>query len=72
MTTIRIRICSTCLFWSDLVAEQTGNGPLMALCENPGAPKEGRMVEGQDSCAAWEAAAIADMVLEGPRPEAEG
>jgi len=47
------RACETCLYWSDLVAEQTGNGPLMALCENPDGPKASRMTAGRDTCPKW-------------------
>ena len=59
-------VCASCLFWSDLIAEKIGNGPLMALCESPGGPKEGRMVTGGDGCPAWQL--NPDVTPKAPRP----
>ena len=34
------RGCSTCRYWSDLVADTTIGGLLIALCLGPGQPQE--------------------------------
>lgn len=42
--------CESCIFWSDLVAEKIGNGPLMAWCECPDGPLEGLMTDARSLC----------------------
>lgn len=43
--------CSTCRFWSDLIAETKAGGPLLALCLGSAQPQE--MRPGTYHCAAW-------------------
>ena len=45
------RACSTCRFWSDLVADMPTGGPLLALCLGPGEPSE--MRPGTHHCGTW-------------------
>lgn len=46
------RKCNGCRYWSEMVAEAWGCGPVKALCLGRGALK-GKMTAGDQSCSEW-------------------
>lgn len=46
------RNCSGCRFWSEMIAQSIGGGPIEAYCLGDGALK-GRMVRGSQTCDGW-------------------
>lgn len=45
--------CKTCRFWSEMVAQAHGGGPVEALCLAEGGPLSGRYTPGFGRCAGW-------------------
>ena len=45
--------CGTCRFWSEMVAQAIGNGPMEALCLSQTGTKAGRYTTARASCEAW-------------------
>jgi hypothetical protein len=48
------RNCEGCKFWSEMVAESIGGGPLEALCLNQDGKYSGEFTPGYVSCDKWE------------------
>lgn len=46
--------CENCYFWSELVAQATGLGPVHALCLNDNSNYHQRMVSSNDRCEDFE------------------
>jgi len=64
-TTEQVQACSTCRYWSDLVADTTTGGVLIALCLGPSQPQE--MRPGTYHCGAWQDAPFGS--IDEPRDE---
>ena len=48
------RDCAGCRYWSEMIAQSIGGGPVQALCLAPaGGPLKGKYVTSKQSCAAW-------------------
>lgn len=54
-TTARREVCSTCRFWSEMVARANSAAGVEALCLTIGS-RGGRYTLGSDSCEAWRSA----------------
>ena len=52
------RRCENCKYWSDLIAEANGCGPVKALCECVDSRWAGRMMTEFHSCDKWEEAPL--------------
>lgn len=50
-----MKVCESCVYWSQTVANYTGSGPLMALCENPRSANRGTMTRDRGTCPQHEA-----------------
>lgn len=46
------RNCAGCRFWSEMIAQAIGGGPVQAMCLGEGALK-GRYTTGQRTCDGW-------------------
>lgn len=47
------RNCGGCRFWSEMIAQSIGCGPIQALCLADGGPRRGKYTSGRDTCEAW-------------------
>ena len=45
--------CAGCRFWSEMVAQSIGGGPVEALCLADGGPLSGKYTSGKQSCSGW-------------------
>jgi hypothetical protein len=45
--------CVTCRYWSEMVAQAWGAGPMEALCLSETGPKAGKYTTEKASCEAW-------------------
>ena len=45
--------CSGCRFWSEMVAQSMGGGPVEALCLSDDGPKHGKYTTARMSCEKW-------------------
>jgi hypothetical protein len=45
--------CETCRFWSQMIAQSIGCGPIEALCLAPGGPMHGKFMRASDRCPWW-------------------
>ena len=53
--------CSTCRYWSEMVARVTVGGPVQAMCLAPdGSPNRGQYTAARNHCAAWTNGAAID------------
>ena len=46
--------CKTCYFWSEMVAQSIGGGPIEALCLNDNSDFHQKMMAETNSCPDWE------------------
>lgn len=47
------RDCRGCRYWSEMVAQSIGCGPVQALCLAAAGPLSGKYTTGRQTCAAW-------------------
>lgn len=47
------RDCAGCRFWSEMVAQSIGGGPVEALCLTEGGPRSGKYTTARVTCAHW-------------------
>lgn len=47
------RDCRGCRFWSEMIAQSIGGGPVQALCLSEGGPFKGKYTSGRQTCDAW-------------------
>lgn len=45
--------CRGCRYWSEMIAQSIGFGPVQALCLVQEGPLKGRYVSGRQTCSAW-------------------
>ena len=45
--------CGNCRFWSEMVAQSIGGGPMEALCLSETGPKASKYTTGRMSCEMW-------------------
>lgn len=45
--------CAGCRFWSEMIAQSIGGGPVQALCLADGGKLRGKYTSGRQSCDAW-------------------
>jgi len=45
--------CAGCRYWSEMIAESVGCGPIQAACLSQDSPHAGRMVRSDARCDAW-------------------
>ena len=47
------KCCDTCRFWSEMVAQSIGGGPMEALCLSETGPKFSKYTAGRMTCGNW-------------------
>jgi len=47
------RNCAGCRFWSEMIAQSIGGGPVEALCLADKGPRSGKYTTGRVTCDAW-------------------
>jgi len=45
--------CAGCRYWSEMIAQVVGGGPLEAMCLAEGSPFAGKYVSERQKCASW-------------------
>lgn len=45
--------CKGCRYWSEMLAQSIGGGPVQAFCLAQGGPMSGRYTSGRQTCPAW-------------------
>ena len=45
--------CANCRFWSEMLAEAVGGGPVKAMCLAEGGPRTGEYTTGMTTCSGW-------------------
>lgn len=45
--------CHGCRFWSEMIAQALGGGPLQAMCLNPDSPMSGKYTSKRQACGNW-------------------
>lgn len=45
--------CKGCRFWSEMIAQAMGGGPVEAMCLSGTGPRAGRYVTARTTCDAW-------------------
>lgn len=45
--------CQSCRYWSEMIAQASGSGPVTALCLNSKSEQSGKWVTGASRCEAW-------------------
>lgn len=50
---MKTKICETCRFWSQMVAQSIGCRPVEALCLDVDSPNRMKMVTGNATCIMW-------------------
>lgn len=48
--------CEGCRYWSEMVAQSIGLGPMEALCLRDASPHGGTMTKETDTCSEWKEA----------------
>lgn len=48
------RTCSGCRWWSEMLAQAKGGGPVEAMCLNQESPNSTRYVTQSQTCRAWQ------------------
>jgi len=48
------RNCKGCRFWSEMLAQCNGGGPIEALCISPDSPNRSKYMTGARTCASWQ------------------
>ncbi len=46
-------ICGECRYWSEMMAQSIGCGPIEAVCLSSDGPKRGRYVSARSTCEKW-------------------
>jgi len=47
------RNCAGCRFWSEMIAQCHGGGPVQAMCLSDDGPLAGKYTSGRQTCSAW-------------------
>ena len=47
------RNCAGCRFWSEMIAQSIGGGPVEAMCLSETGQLSGRYTSGRQTCEAW-------------------
>ena len=45
--------CQTCRFWSEMLAQSIGCGPVEAVCLSQTGPRHGKYTTGRMTCSEW-------------------
>lgn len=45
--------CEFCRYWSEMLAQSIGHGPIEAVCLAPNGPKHGKYMPSNGTCASW-------------------
>lgn len=48
-----VKKCDNCRYWSEMIAESIGCGPIKALCLSDESPHKGKMTTSNQTCDAW-------------------
>jgi len=66
------RNCKGCRYWSEMIAQAIGGGPVEAMCLNQDAPSKGKMRPGWfHECTAWEEGSLGAVDDPGGNPYEE-
>jgi len=64
------RDCEGCRFWSEMVAQAIGGGPIQALCINGKSPLSGKYTTKRMTCEAWQEGSLGAVDQPGGDPYA--
>jgi hypothetical protein len=45
--------CKGCRYWSEMIAQSIGCGPVQAICLSQESERKGRYTTGRETCAQW-------------------
>lgn len=64
------RDCKGCRYWSEMLAQCHGGGPVQAMCLSPSSPMKGKYVAGFQRCDQWASGYLGAVDEPGQDPDA--